>query len=496
MDFKAKYSQISSGAINFNASLALVDAAAFLNTPSFYPNPNDQKFVYINNIKPKNEQENLNLSLRGDWDLSFATLSGYVAYNDQQNYFLTDGTSAAFQLYGLNPTCQASNDALSGVQPLPSPFFYVPSSIWYQPGPGQLGSFLPPYSPTTCDGYQYQERNQSDTSIEVRLTSPGDEALRWVGGLYYAYIDRDVVVSQGSDLNQGLLGQGVRAHERQEPDRPALRRHVQHQRLFDLRPAGLRRGRERRARARAALRQRAARREQQREDLQREHAHRVPRADAAASTSAPTRTSTPPTRRRPSYATNGIPDRSKTFSELQPKLSANWAVQRRGLALRLLRLRVPQRRIQLVGQRGDDQPVLRQPVLCARRAEHLGREGRLQERDLRGRRDRHEVDPARPAPAGEPRRVLHPGRRPAVLQLLRRPVRPAARRDQHRRGDHPGRRGRLPLERHRQREPLRRLFVHRQQDRPVQRPAVHRRATRCRTRRTTRATSASSGSTR
>ena len=36
--------------------------------------------------------------------------------------------------------------------------------------------FLPPYSPTTCDGYQYQERNQSDTSIEVRLTSPG--ALR------------------------------------------------------------------------------------------------------------------------------------------------------------------------------------------------------------------------------------------------------------------------------------------------------------------------------
>ena len=89
--------------------------------------------MYINNIKPKNEQENLNLSLRGDWDLSFATLSGYVAYNDQQNYFLTDGTSAAFQLYGLNPTCQASNDALNGVQPLPSPFFYVPSSIWYSP---------------------------------------------------------------------------------------------------------------------------------------------------------------------------------------------------------------------------------------------------------------------------------------------------------------------------------------------------------------------------
>ena len=98
----------------------------------------------------------------------------------------------------------------------------------------------------------------------MRLTSPGDEALRWVGGLYYADIDRDVVVSQGSDLEPGPLGQGVRADERPEPDRPAVRRHVQQQRLRGLRPARLRRDRQRRTRARAALRQRGARREQQR----------------------------------------------------------------------------------------------------------------------------------------------------------------------------------------------------------------------------------------
>ena len=331
MDFKARYSQIDSGAINFNASLALVDAAAAFGNPSFNPNPNNQKFVYINNIKPKNEQENLNLSLRGDWDLSFATLSGYLAYNDQENYFLTDGTSAAFGLYGLNPTCQASNDALIGVQPLPPPFFYVPSNIWYQPGPGQLGSFLPPYSPTTCDGYQYQERNQSDTSIEVRLTSPGDEALRWVGGLYYAYIDRDVVVSQGSDLNQGLSARAFVPTSGKNPTDLlyddtfdstvyAVFGQLAYDVIDNLEVA-------------LALRF---------DSEDREVSNNVPTCSASDPDSCRAQTPlfglvwqpdptvppyiNPAYTANPDFATNGIPDRSRTFEQWQPKLSANWKV--------------------------------------------------------------------------------------------------------------------------------------------------------------------------
>lgn len=35
-----------------------------------------------------------------------------------------------------------------------------------------------PCTPTTCDGYQYQERNQVDTSVEVSMTSPQDQAVR------------------------------------------------------------------------------------------------------------------------------------------------------------------------------------------------------------------------------------------------------------------------------------------------------------------------------
>ena len=406
MDFKARYSQISSGAINFNASLALVDAAAFLNTPSFYPNPNDQKFVYINNIKPKNEQENLNLSLRGDWDLSFATLSGYVAYNDQQNYFLTDGTSAAFQLYGLEPD-------LPGLQRRAE-----------RRAAAAVPVLLPPVEHLVHAGSQ--RTRQLPAALQPddlrRLPVPGAQPVghqhrgaAHVAGRRSPALGRRPLLRlhrsrrrrfPGFRPEPGPLGQGVRAHERQEPDRPAVRRHVQHQRLFDLRPARLRRGRERRARARAALRQRAARREQQREDLQLEHAHRVPRADAAL------QLRVEPVHQPRLHGDAVLRDERHPGPQQDLLGAAAEAVgqlgrERRDLALRLVRLRVPQRRLQLLGQRGDDQPVLRQPVLFARRAEHLGREGRLQERDLRGRRDRHEVDPARPAPAGEPRRVLH-----------------------------------------------------------------------------------------
>ena len=42
----------------------------------------------------------------------------------------------------------------------------------------------------------------------MRLTSPGDQRLRWVGGVYFADIDRHVVVSQGSDQQQGFRTTG------------------------------------------------------------------------------------------------------------------------------------------------------------------------------------------------------------------------------------------------------------------------------------------------
>ena len=202
IDFKAKVSTIDSGAINFNASLALAEAAAFLGVPVFQEDANDHPFVYINNVKPVNEQDNLNVSIKGEWEVGGgSTLTAIAAYNDQDNFFLTDGTSAAFFLYSLTASCQQSNDARAADTAIPPPFFYVPSG-------GFVQSFLPPYSPTTCDGYQYQQRDQSDASFEIRIASPGDQKLRWLAGLYYADIDRHVIVSQGSDSGGDFVRAG------------------------------------------------------------------------------------------------------------------------------------------------------------------------------------------------------------------------------------------------------------------------------------------------
>jgi iron complex outermembrane recepter protein len=206
LDFKAKYSKLESGAINFNGSVALIDAAAFLNAPSFYADPNNHNFRYINNINPENEQENVNLSLKGDWDVGIGTLTSYIAYNDQTNFLLTDGASDAFSLYATEAsgTCASTNDANLTDPGYEAPFFGVPSNLWFTPAANGGAGFLPPYGPSTCGGYQYQQRDQEDLSFEARLTSPGDQPLRWVAGVYVADIERRVVVSQGADLGLGV----------------------------------------------------------------------------------------------------------------------------------------------------------------------------------------------------------------------------------------------------------------------------------------------------
>ena len=65
--------------------------------------------------------------------------------------------------------------------------------------------FFPPYSPTTCDGYQYQERNQRDISFQLQWTSDADQRLRWQAGMYFLNIDRRVGVAQLEDDGRAQL---------------------------------------------------------------------------------------------------------------------------------------------------------------------------------------------------------------------------------------------------------------------------------------------------
>jgi iron complex outermembrane receptor protein len=322
-DFKARYSEVEAGAINFNAEIALVDVGAFPGNAAFYGDPNRHNFRYINNVKPQNEQENLNLSAKAEWQVGLGTLTGYVAHNRQDNYFLTDGTSAAFSLYALNPTCQSSNDATLDDPGYEPPFFGVPSNLWFTPEGGGGSGFLPPYSPSTCDGYQYQLRDQSDTSVELRLSSPGDQRLRWLGGVYFADIERDVVVSQGSDNNQGFQAQSfVRTGGPNPTDLLyddtfdstvyAVFGQLAYDVLDNLEVA-------------LALRF---------DSEDREVSNNLPVCTAADPTACRAQTPlfsfgsnpyiNPAYTQTPAFATSGIPDRDETFDQLQPKVSVNW----------------------------------------------------------------------------------------------------------------------------------------------------------------------------
>ena len=334
MDLKAKYSQVESGAINFNAAIALADVAPFVG-PAFYEDPNDHNFRYINNVKPRNEQENFNLSLKGEWELDYATVTSYLAYNKQTNYFLTDGTSDAFLLYAFNlggnlnsqaaATCQATNDANLADPGYEAPFFGIPSSLWFTPGPPANGAagFLPPYGPSTCGGYQYQQRDQTDASFELRLSSPADQAVRWVGGVYLADIDRDVKVSQGADLGGKLQAKGFVPSSGPNPTDLlyddtfsssvfAVFGQVAYDVVDNLEVA-------------LALRY---------DTESRDVSNHVPACDAANPTGCRAQTFgfnfysnpyiNPAYSANPGYATGGIPNRHATFDQLQPKLSLNW----------------------------------------------------------------------------------------------------------------------------------------------------------------------------
>lgn len=200
LDFKARFSDIKAGSLAFNASLALKDAADFGLDPLFYEDANDHDFVHLHRNKPDNQQTTVNISLKGVTDLGEAgTLTYSASFNNAENYFLGAGTSNAFGIYNANEVCQREYDALAFNLELPRPFFWS-TDIG--------GSFLPPYPPISCGGYQYQQRDQTDYAAELRFESPQGKRFRWMSGLYFADIDRRLVVSYGGDLGLNRFQKG------------------------------------------------------------------------------------------------------------------------------------------------------------------------------------------------------------------------------------------------------------------------------------------------
>ncbi len=196
-DLKARYALVDAAAINYNAVFELPSLTGFFG-PAVNENVNAHQFDYVNNIQPENHQDTEEISIKADHDLGWGRLSAYGLYTRVDNDLLSDGTLAPFGFFNNadnvlhTNTCKSSQAAaLAGGLVYPAP---------QNPALGFLG----PYTASTCDGYQYQVRNEDDVSAEVRLSSVGHRPLRWSVGAYYLHTDRQVGVSVGDDLGLSI----------------------------------------------------------------------------------------------------------------------------------------------------------------------------------------------------------------------------------------------------------------------------------------------------
>ncbi|NJS14383.1 MAG: TonB-dependent receptor [Sphingopyxis sp.] len=217
LDIKARYADLSGASINFNAAFHLPNFAAA--NPKFNEDVDDHEFRYYGNIRPTNDQKSFDMSAKVEHDFGDIRLTAWALFSDVDQSLTADGTSADFARYispalgvpgnatnlAVQNACFASTAALTGFpvnQPgnigqIPVPFIFAPAN----------GSTFGPYSPTTCDGTQFQVREQKDISAEIRLASDGDGPLSWQIGGYYLNIERLVGVSLGADLGQGIIRQ-------------------------------------------------------------------------------------------------------------------------------------------------------------------------------------------------------------------------------------------------------------------------------------------------
>ncbi len=195
-DLKARYGEADAASITFNASFALPDFAAVLGVPEFFENVNEHGFEFQGNIDPQNDQDALELSVKLDHELDWGQLTAWLLYSDIENQLSADGTSGAFGFFNAEENCINSTAALfaAGVT-LPPPQIL---------GPIPGFSIFGPYTPTTCDGTQFQLRNQEDISFEARLSGQTSDRLRWQAGVYYLDIDREVGVNLGIDRGLGV----------------------------------------------------------------------------------------------------------------------------------------------------------------------------------------------------------------------------------------------------------------------------------------------------
>ncbi|MEM6833577.1 MAG: TonB-dependent receptor, partial [Pseudomonadota bacterium] len=198
-DFKILYGDLEAGSVNYNVVFQLPNTAVAFGNPDFNADVNDHEFVYLSNLPTQSTQEIIEISNKFDYDFEGLTLSAWALYSDVEQRLEADGAVAAFGFFNSSPECiQSVSDLSSQGLTLPSPLFLAPT-----PGDSILGAF----SPTLCDGTQFQVRNQEDISLEIRLASDTGGPFEWSVGGYYLALERRVAVGIGYDRGRGIVPQ-------------------------------------------------------------------------------------------------------------------------------------------------------------------------------------------------------------------------------------------------------------------------------------------------
>ena len=165
-DFSANlrlyYSDLKGGALNYITQIGDYGTGGFNFAGTI--DADDTSIPYQANNIGKNNREGFEAALKLDYETGFGTLTSITSYNQlEESYFNDQFPYSRF-------------DSLTSAT-------------------GGIG----------LDGSASQYWDVDAWSQEVRFTSPSENRLRWIAGIYYVETDRFLSTTTGRDLGQGLV---------------------------------------------------------------------------------------------------------------------------------------------------------------------------------------------------------------------------------------------------------------------------------------------------
>jgi iron complex outermembrane receptor protein len=148
--------------------------------------PNNTSIKHQGNEPGMDDREVMNLSAKFDWAVGSGTLTSITSFDE------LDHVTAAEQ-FAYYPFVQVQGTT----DPLHPAGVLVPAFAAPLAAPGGTGQNL-------TFG---QNRFHDSFSQELRFTSPDDRPLRWIGGVYIAQTDLDVMISINDDFGTGFVEQ-------------------------------------------------------------------------------------------------------------------------------------------------------------------------------------------------------------------------------------------------------------------------------------------------